>query len=156
MRRTAYKTTPPAIIRCSGNVLTEFLLSNYRVIHRPIDCPLIRHGTHRKLCLRQFFYCCMYSLPRERLPSRCLPVKGGSQFTEPLPSNDRKVHIQTYRSMGGIYEVRRWEGPKCHDIRTKFHKDWFSHSKVDGVIHRDTAWWSHKSAVLIFFQNKKK
>jgi hypothetical protein len=45
--RTALKTTPPTILRCRGDVLTE-----------------------------------------------------------PLPSNER-IHIQTHRLMGGIYEVRR-------------------------------------------------
>jgi hypothetical protein len=24
------------------------------------------------------------------------------------------------------------DGLRCHDIHTEFHKDWFSHSKVDG------------------------
>jgi hypothetical protein len=34
--------------------------------------------------------------------------------------------------MEGIYEVCRWDGLRCHDIRTKFHADWFRHSKVNG------------------------
>jgi hypothetical protein len=34
--------------------------------------------------------------------------------------------------MGGIYEVYRWDRLRCHNIHTKFHKYWFSHSKVDG------------------------
>jgi hypothetical protein len=29
--------------------------------------PLIRHGPHRKQRVQQFFYCCVYLLPRERL-----------------------------------------------------------------------------------------
>jgi hypothetical protein len=41
----------------------------------------------------QFFYCCV----RIR---RCANV-----FTEPLPSNDRGMHIQIHRLMGGILEV---------------------------------------------------
>jgi hypothetical protein len=53
----------------------------------------------------------------------------GNVFTEPLPSNDEE--IQTQRLMGGIYEVRLWYGLRCHDIHTKFRKDWFRHSKVD-------------------------
>jgi hypothetical protein len=44
-----------------------------------------------------------------------------------------RIHIQTHRLMEGIYEI-------CHDIHTKFHKDWFRHSKVDRKgIHRHTA-----------------
>jgi hypothetical protein len=43
---------------------------------------------------------------------------------------------QTHRLMGGIYEVRRSDGLRCHDIHTEFHKDWFMHSKVDRGIHR--------------------
>jgi hypothetical protein len=33
--------------------------------------------------------------------------------------------------MGEIYEVRRLEGLRCHDIHTKFHKDWFKCSEID-------------------------
>jgi hypothetical protein len=36
--------------------------------------------------------------------------------------------------MGGIYEVRRWDGLRCHHIRTKFHKD--------------------RISLVLFFQNK--
>jgi hypothetical protein len=41
------------------------------------------------------------------LPSLCLSMKEGIHFTEPLPSNDKGIHIQTHRLMGGIYEARR-------------------------------------------------
>jgi hypothetical protein len=40
-----------------------------------------------------------------------------------LPSNERGIHVQTHRLMGRIYEARRWNGLRCHDIHTKFHKD---------------------------------
>jgi hypothetical protein len=56
---------------------------------------LIRHGPHRKQRVQQFFCCCVCFRGR------------GKVFTEPLPSNDRGIHIQTQRLMGGIYEVRR-------------------------------------------------
>jgi uncharacterized protein involved in cysteine biosynthesis len=29
--------------------------------------------------------------------------------------------------MGGIYNVRRWNGLKWHDIYAKFYEDWFRH-----------------------------
>jgi hypothetical protein len=35
-------------------------------------------------------------------------------FTEPLPSNERR---DTHTLTGGRFEVRRWDGLKCHDIR---------------------------------------
>jgi hypothetical protein len=44
------------------------------------------------------------------------------------------IHIQTHRLIGGIVEVRRWDGLRCHGIDTKFHKDWFKHSVVDGEV----------------------
>jgi hypothetical protein len=50
------KATPPTILRCRENVFTELLPSNDKVIHRSTD-------TH----VQQFFYCCVYSLPRERV-----------------------------------------------------------------------------------------
>jgi hypothetical protein len=43
------------------------------------------------------------------LPSHCLATIGGI-FTEPLPSNDRGIHIQTQRLMRGMFLMRpsRW------------------------------------------------
>jgi hypothetical protein len=43
---------------------------------------LIRHGQHRKRRVEQF-YCCVYILCR------------GNVFTELLPSNNKRIHIQT-------------------------------------------------------------
>jgi hypothetical protein len=92
--------------------------------------PLIRYGAHRKR-LQQFFVAAGTSLPSCYLAtigvyrnkptdkrkkfyrcgnvffSRCLAMKGGIYFTEPLPSNDRKLHILTHRLVKGIYEVCR-------------------------------------------------
>jgi hypothetical protein len=41
------------------------------------------------------------------------------------------IYIQTHRVMEGIYEVRCWDGLRCHDIHMKFNKDCLRHSKVD-------------------------
>jgi hypothetical protein len=46
------------------------------------------------------------------IPSHCLATTGG----------------YTYTLMGEIYEVCHWDGLRCHDIHTKFYKDWFMHS----------------------------
>jgi hypothetical protein len=64
--------------------------------------PFIRHGANIKRRLQKFFIAAGTSLP-----SCYLATKGGIHFTEPLPSNDRGIHIQAHRLMGGIYEVRR-------------------------------------------------
>jgi hypothetical protein len=40
----------------------------------------------------------------------------GNALTEPLPSNGKRIRILIHRLMGGIYEVRRWDGLRCHDI----------------------------------------
>jgi hypothetical protein len=37
-------------------------------------------------------------------------MKTGITFTEPLPSKDRGIHMETHRLMGGIYEVAIWMG----------------------------------------------
>jgi hypothetical protein len=37
----------------------------------------------------------------------CVFVAAVTYFTEPLPSNDRGIHVQTNRLMGDIYVVRR-------------------------------------------------
>jgi hypothetical protein len=64
------------------------------------------------------------------LLSRFLASKGVIHITETLPSNDREVHIQTHRLIGGVYEVLRSNALSCYDTHTKFHKEWFRHSKV--------------------------
>jgi hypothetical protein len=98
---------------------------------------LIWQGTHRKRRIQQFFYSCV-----------CIRCRG-NVFTETLPGNNSGIHIYTLRLMGGINEVRRWDRIICHDIHTKFHDDWLSHSKVDRGIYRhaDTKirWRSHNS-----------
>jgi hypothetical protein len=57
--------------------------------------PLIRLGPRRKRRIQQFFYCFL-----------CIRCRG-NVFTEPLPSNDVGIHVQTHKLMGGIYEIRR-------------------------------------------------
>jgi hypothetical protein len=56
--------------------------------------------------------------------------------------------------MVGIYEVRRRDGLSCHDIYIKFHKDWFSHSKVDEWGYTDTQH-GDRISLLLFYQSKK-
>jgi hypothetical protein len=46
--------------------------------------------------------------------------------------------MQTYRLVEGIYEARRSDGLMCHDLRTKFHTDWFKHSEVSKGSNRPT------------------
>jgi hypothetical protein len=43
-----------------------------------------------------------------------------------------KITVYTYRDrlMEEIYEVRRWDGVRFHDIYTKFHKDLFRHKPI--------------------------
>jgi hypothetical protein len=106
---------------------------------------LIRQGPHRKRHLQQFFYGFLYI--------RCR----GNVFNESFPSNARGIDIQTHRLMGGIYEVRRWDGLRCHDIHNKFHKDWFTHTHVDGggadlQINRQHG---NLISLLLLFQNKE-
>jgi hypothetical protein len=78
-------------------------------------------------------------------------------FTKPLHSNCKGIHIQTHTLMGRIYEVCCWYGLRCHDMHTKFHKNWFRHSKVDGGggIHRDTDSMVISEAYFYFFKIRK-
>jgi hypothetical protein len=51
--------------------------------------------------------------------------------------------------MGGIYEIRHSEELRCHDTHTKFHKDWFRHSKVRDRQH------GHHISLLLSSENKE-
>jgi hypothetical protein len=101
-----------------------------------ITCfPLIRHWPYgRKWPVRRYFYCCVCI--------RCSRIV----FTKPLPNNGSGANIQKHRLMRRIYDVRRWDGLRCHNIHTKFNKDWFRHLKVDrkGYTGSQRAWWRHK------------
>jgi hypothetical protein len=84
---TAQKTMPPTILRCRGNVFTELLSSSDRGIHRQTH----RHTRPIIILLLRVFIAAGTFLPR-----RCLSMKGGIHFTEPLPSNHRKdTHTDT-------------------------------------------------------------
>jgi hypothetical protein len=90
-----------------------------QVLEEVIACFPLIHRPHRNRRVQQFIYCCV--------SIRCCD----NGFTEPLPSNEwRDTH--TGSLMGGIYEASGWDGLRCHDIHTKFHKAWFRHSKVKG------------------------
>jgi hypothetical protein len=60
--------------------------------------PSIRQGSHRKWRVQHFFYCWA-----------CIRCRSNI-VTEPLPSNDKGIHIQTHGQIRGIYKVRclRW------------------------------------------------
>jgi hypothetical protein len=72
-----------------------------------------------------FIVACVFVAAVAFLPSRCLATIGG-------------MYIETHRLMEGIYEVRHWDGLRCHDIDIKFHKGLFSHSEITRGIHRHT------------------
>jgi hypothetical protein len=103
--------------------------------------PLIRHESHRKRRLEQFFCCCV-----------CICCHG-NVYSEPLPSNNRELHIQPHRLMGGTYKERRSDGLRCHDNHTKFYNDWFRHSKVDRGTHKQH---DDLTSLLLFFLKIRK
>jgi hypothetical protein len=60
--------------------------------------------------------------------------------------------------MEGIYKLRTWDGLRCHDIHTKFRKDWSTQSKVVTEGYTDIHTHRQQGALmnlLIFFLNKE-
>lgn len=56
-------------------------------------------------------------------------------FTKCCQAALRDTYTDT-QTGGGIYEVRRRDGPKLHDIHTRFLKNWFRNLKVNaGGLH---------------------
>jgi hypothetical protein len=74
------------------------------------------------------------------LTSRCL-AKIGDAYTD--------------RLMEGIYEVRRSHGLRCHGVHTKFHKDWFRHSKFNKRDTQTQRQHGNRISLLFIFQNKE-
>jgi hypothetical protein len=82
---------------------------------------LIRHGLHRKRLVQQFFYCCV-----------CIRCRG-NVFTEPLLSDDRGIHIQTHRLVGGIY---LWSTP----LRWA-QLPWYTYQVSQRLVQAFKRWW---------------
>jgi hypothetical protein len=105
--------------------------------------PFIWNRPNRERCVQQFCCCCT-----------CICCHSNG-FTKLLPSSDRGLYMQTHRLMGGMCELCHWDDLRCHDIHTKFHKDWFSHSEVnrrDSYAHRQQG---NLISLLLVFQNKE-
>jgi hypothetical protein len=95
----------------------------------------IQRQTHRQTCPTILLLLRVFVAAGTCLPSRCLAMKGGI-FTAPFLSNDRR---DIHRLMGGVYEVRRWDELRCHDIHTKFVQIGSGIQKwIGGGIHRHT------------------
>jgi hypothetical protein len=69
------------------------------------------------------------------LPRGCVSPKGGRHLTEPFPCNDRRgAHTGKQTDGRDLWRtLLRWAQVPWY---TKFHEDWFRHSKVDGWRHR--------------------
>jgi hypothetical protein len=93
---------------------TKLLPNSDRKIHKPTD-----------IRVQEFFYCCVYSFPQERVKDTLHSNERRIHCSEPLPNDDSWDTLQTYRPMGG------WDGFRCHDIYTKFHKECFIRSKIN-------------------------
>jgi hypothetical protein len=71
------------------------------------DSHLIRHGSYRKWCLQQLYCCLCVRCPR-------------NMSTEQLRRNYSGIHIQTYRLIGGIYEVAIMTGSSVMTYTSNF------------------------------------
>jgi hypothetical protein len=96
-------------LRRLENKVVEHLLTFILILH------LLNHGC--KILMASFSSTNrLLSCDKTRTPQKttrptivvCACIRCcGNIFTEPLPSNDRVIHIQTHRLVGDIYEVRR-------------------------------------------------
>jgi hypothetical protein len=107
---------------CAVPVLVHILYLNKKFWEELIACfHLIRHRPHIKRRVHKFFsiVACVFVAAVKFLPSRCLATTG--------------IHIEAHRLTEGIYELRCWDGLRCHNIHTKFHEDLFRCARVDRV-----------------------
>jgi hypothetical protein len=87
------------------------------------------------------YYSHTVSHPTRQHPSfpLLLPMSlAAGTFTEPLPSNDRRCNTQVHGLVRGIYDVRRSDGIRRHDMISEFHQNCFRHSKIDDGIFTDS------------------
>jgi hypothetical protein len=95
--------------------------------------PWYDTGLHRKRRVQQLYFSCIFIAAVAFLPSRCLAAIGEWTYILKL--------------MGGIYEVCRWNGLRCHDTHTEFHKGGSAIYKLIGV-DTQTAWGSHEPILM--------
>jgi hypothetical protein len=69
---------------------------------------LIRHGTHRKRRIQQFFYCCVCIRYRSNVSTEPLPSNDRGIFTEPLSSNDKGILTEPLPSSDRGFLPSRW------------------------------------------------
>jgi hypothetical protein len=132
--QTAWKGYVKLFIAARTCSSSRYLVTMGVYADRPTYSPFIRHGPYNNYASNNSFIVAC---------NRC----HGNVSTEPLPSNDVAIHIQTHRLIRGIYEVRRWDGFKCHDIRTNLAKNRFRHSRL---IHHEES-----TSLFLFFKNKE-
>jgi hypothetical protein len=122
-------------------------------IGRPLS--LTRHGPHRRRQVQQFFYCCVCIAAVKILPSRCISTIKGSLLSRCLAT----IRGYTYRHTNwweGLtkFAVEMDSGAMIHE-HTKFHKDWFRHSKVERGNTQTYRQHCDRISLLSFFQNKE-
>jgi hypothetical protein len=110
--------------------------------------------THRHMHPTVLLLLLLFVVVGTCLPSHCLAMKWRIYFTELLSGKDKR-DTYTDKLMGGIYEVRCWDGLRCHDVPTKFCTYWFRHSKVNGVDSQTHGQHDDHINLLPFLQNKK-
>jgi hypothetical protein len=89
-----------------GALLSSLLQVNVYVTHNLLNVLV---QTTNKMRLKKIF-CLFFDAAGTFLPNRCVATIGG-------------INIQTQRLFGEIYEVRRLDGLRCHDMHTKLHKN---------------------------------
>jgi hypothetical protein len=68
------------------------------------SCSLTTIDEYTDTRVRQFFYCCVHSLLRDRvLMSRCLAIRGEYNLPNFCLATREGTLIQTHRMIGGIY-----------------------------------------------------
>jgi hypothetical protein len=97
--------------------------------------PLIRYGPQRKRHVQQFCHCCVF------IRWRC------SVLTEPLPSNDRGIHIQTQRDLQSM-PLRSAQVPW---YTYQVHKDWSVIKKLTGGDSKAHRLHGDLISLLLFF-----
>jgi hypothetical protein len=134
------------------SAVVEYINLKYFISHSPC------HGAHWKRHVQQSSYYWVGIRYGGNVSTEPLPSNDRGIFTEPLPYNDRGIHIKTQRLMEGIFQLGRWNGLRCRDIRTKFHKYWFRHSTVHGGgdTHTDSNVISYAYSILAYFPILKK
>jgi hypothetical protein len=129
----------------------ELSLPRERLCRVVISQTLLWHVTDRTKMMRPTIILLLHVFVTlgTCLPSRCLAMKRGIHFIEPLPNNDRRdTHVDTQTDEKDLWStLLRWAQLPRSTYQVSWRLIQALRSSFEGYTDKQTGWRSHKSTL---------